>query len=99
ERHGLERCRLDLGLEEIDQLIAQLVGEGGENFFLLGESLFDEKLMERLVRGREMGLGNARQIGRGDDAPFDESLNQLHAVLDGARTGRARASPRWNKPV
>ena len=88
ERHGLERFRLDLDLGEIDQLHAELVGEGGEDVFLLGESLFDEQFVERLGRGREMGLGNARQFGRGDDAALDQSLDQLHAVL-GRGAGRA----------
>ena len=81
ERHGLERFRLDLDLGEIDQLHAELVGEGGEDVFLLGESLFDEEFMERLVRGREMGLRDARQVVGGDGTPFDQSLDQLHAGL------------------
>ena len=38
ERHGLERFRLDRDLGEIDQLHAELFGEGGEDVFLLGES-------------------------------------------------------------
>ena len=47
ERHGLERFRLDLDLGEIDQLHAELLGQGGEDVLLLGESAFDEQLMER----------------------------------------------------
>ncbi len=99
ERHGLERFRLDRDLGEIDQLHAELVGERGEDVFLLGESFFDEQLVERLDRGREMGLGDARQVGGGNGAPLDQSLNQLHAVLGGARGGRALASPGRINPL
>ena len=78
ERHGLKRGRLDRNLREIDQLHAELFGEGGKNIVFLGEAAFDEQLMQGLTRGGEVSLGNARQIGRRDAAASNQSLHQLH---------------------
>ncbi len=78
ERHGLERGRLDLDLRQIDQLHAELFGEGGEDVVLLGEPAFDEQLVERFRRGREMGLGHPRQFGFREGAALNQSLNELH---------------------
>ena len=48
ERHGLERFRLDRDLGQIDQLHAELFGQGGQDVFFLGEALFDEQLVKGL---------------------------------------------------
>ena len=65
ERHGLERFRLDLDVGQIDELHAELLGQGGEDVFFLGEAAFDEQFMQGFGRGREMGLGHPRNSDAG----------------------------------
>ena len=83
ERHRLERFRLDRHLGQIDQLHAELFGQGGEDVLLLGEALLDEELVERLGRSGGLGLGDARQVRFGEQALLDQPMRELHASSRG----------------
>ena len=65
-------------LGQVDELHAELLGEGGEDVLFLGEAAFDEELVQRLGRGGGVGLGDARQVGRRNGAASNQSLHQLH---------------------
>ena len=78
---GLEGFRLDLDLGEIDQLHAELLGEGGEDVLFLGEVAFDDEFVQRLRRRQGVGLSDTGQVVRLEDAAADKTLRKLHSGL------------------
>ena len=50
DRHDPERIGIDARVREIDEVHAELIGENGENIFLLGKVPLDDDGVQRFVR-------------------------------------------------
>jgi hypothetical protein len=77
-RHGREHVGGDGRVRQVHELQPELVGEDREQGFFLDEPLVDEHLVGRVVGGGGDGVGGAGPVRRGEQAPFDERVEQLH---------------------
>ncbi len=81
ERHGRQCFRLNRYLRQIHQLDAEQFRQSGQNILFFGEAAFDEKFVERLVRGGGPSLLQPGNVVRGKYFLLGQIVRKLHGYL------------------
>ena len=77
-RHGREHVRGDLGVRQVDEFEAELLGQNRQEHVLADEPLVGENLVRRVAGVGLDRVGRAAAVGVGKKAAGDERLDQLH---------------------
>ena len=88
EGNRLEDFGVDLGLGEVDEFHAELVGQGGHDVVFLGEAALDDDFVQGPIGRGGVRLRDARQNVLGKDPLAYQALQQLHAGLESAENVR-----------
>ena len=78
-RQGPQRFRSDGHLGQIDQVQAEIIGQGRQECLLLGPAAFQEQGVQRPGRRLSLGVANCRQIVCVQNALVDQNGEKIHA--------------------